>query len=258
MTDFLAYIPLSSLGIVLIVSSWSLLSIRHIWSYRKRNKQAFTLASFTLLAVLLAGLINGIGFAVLLGLLQFLRIVFRPSDQLLGVDEQGMVHSMNKDNGIEPIDGLMMYRFNSPLTYFNVGYFKKRVLQLVDSAPQRPAWLAVDAAVSFTYDDVSVFAAIDELIRELRIKGVKLVLAGRRTELNRWIERNRISLNEDDLIIAPDLYFVIRLYQSRQQIKEKQKEARKEALKQEAESQETENNEDAILEVPIESHTSTP
>ncbi|WP_231040207.1 SulP family inorganic anion transporter [Proteus terrae] len=258
MTDFLAYIPLSSLGIVLIVSSWSLLSIRHIWSYRKRNKQAFTLASFTLLAVLLAGLINGIGFAVLLGLLQFLRIVFRPSDQLLGVDEQGMVHSMNKDNGIEPIDGLMMYRFNSPLTYFNVGYFKKRVLQLVDSAPQRPAWLAVDAAVSFTYDDVSVFAAIDELIRELRIKGVKLVLAGRRTELNRWIERNRISLNEDDLIIAPDLYFVIRLYQSRQQIKEKQKEARKEALKQEAGSQETENNEEAILKVPIKGNTPTP
>lgn len=78
-----------------------------------------------------------------------------------------------------------------------------------------------------------MFAAIDELIRELRIKGVKLVLAGRRTELNRWIERNKISLNEDDLIIAPDLYFVIRLYQSRQQIKEKQKEARKEALKKE-------------------------
>ncbi|HEK1092453.1 TPA: SulP family inorganic anion transporter [Proteus mirabilis] len=228
MTDFIAYIPLSSLGVVLIVSSWSLLSIRHIWSYRKRNRQAFTLATFTLLAVLLAGLINGIGFAVLLGLLQFLRIVFRPSDQLLGVDEQGMIHSINQGNGIESISGLMMYRFNSPLTYFNVGYFKKRVLQLVDSAPQRPAWLAVDATVSFTYDDVSVFAVIDELIRELRIKGVKLVLAGRRTELNRWIVRNKITINDDDLIIAPDLYFVIRLYQSRQQIKEKHKQQQQE------------------------------
>ncbi|SPY98442.1 sulfate transporter [Proteus mirabilis] len=93
----------------------------------------------------------------------------------------------------------------------------------MDSAPQRPAWLAVDATVSFTYDDVSVFAVIDELIRELRIKGVKLVLAGRRTELNRWIARNKITINDDDLIIAPDLYFVIRLYQSRQQIKEKHK-----------------------------------
>lgn len=245
MTDFLGYIPLSSLGVVLIVSSWSLLSIRHIWSYRKRNPQAFTLASFTLLAVLLAGLINGIGFAVLLGLLQFLRIVFRPTDQLLGVDEQGMIHSMNKDNDIESIDGLMMYRFNSPLTYFNVGYFKKRVLQLVDSAPQRPAWLAIDAAVSFTYDDMSVFASIDELIRELKIKGVKLVLAGRRTELNRWIERNKMASNEDDLIIAPDLYFVIRLYQSRQQIKEKQKETRQAQLNQ--------NNMHAVIDVePLE------
>lgn len=73
----------------------------------------------------------------------------------------------------------------------------------MDSAPQRPAWLAVDATVSFTYDDVSVFAVIDELIRELRIKGVKLVLAGRRTELNRWIARNKITINDDDLIIAP-------------------------------------------------------
>lgn len=223
MADFLAYIPLSSLGIVLIFSSWSLLSLRQIWSYRKRNRQAFTLALFTLMAVLVTGLINGIGFAVLLGLMQFLRVVFRPSDQLLGVDEHGMVHSMNKDNGIESINGLMMYRFNSPLTYFNVGYFKKRVLELVDNAPQRPTWLAIDAAVSFTYDDVSVFATIDELIRELRVKGVKLVLAGRRTELNRWIERNKISLNENDLLIAPDLYFVIRLYQSRQHIKEKHK-----------------------------------
>ncbi len=85
-----------------------------------------------------------------------------------------------------------------------------------------------------------------------------MVLAGRRTELNRWIERNKISLNEDDLIIAPDLYFVIRLYQSRQQIKEKQKEARKEALKQEAESQEAESNKTSISEVSRESQTSTP
>ena len=38
---------------------------------------------------------------------------------------------MNKDNGIEPIDGLMMYRFNSPLTYFNVGYFKSGYFNLL-------------------------------------------------------------------------------------------------------------------------------
>ncbi|MDX7998343.1 SulP family inorganic anion transporter [Xenorhabdus sp. Reich] len=222
MTELLMHIPLSSLGIVLIFSAWSLLGLKNIWAYRKRNRQAFILSIFTLVAVLLVGVIDGIGFAVLLGLLQFLRIIFRPSDQLLGVNDQGMVRSIHQDNDIKPVDGIMMYRFNSPLTYFNVGYFKKRILQHVDSALNRPTWLVVDAAVSFTYDDVSVFAALDELISELKEKGVTLVLAGRRTELNLWIEQNKLSRSDDDLIIVPDLYFAIRLIQSKRQVEETQ------------------------------------
>ncbi|NHB91797.1 SulP family inorganic anion transporter [Photorhabdus cinerea] len=215
MTDFLNYIPLSSLGVVLIYSASSLLSLRAILSLRKRNRQAFTLSLFTLIAVLVVGLINGVGFAVLLGLLQFLRIIFRPTDQLLGVNEQGMIHSINQGNEIKPIDGVMLYRFNSPLTYFNVSYFKKRVLQHVDRVQKRPGWLVVDAAVSFTHDDVSVFAAIDELITELKVKGITLVLAGRRTELTRWIKQNKLKSSDDDLIVVPDLYFAVRMIQSK-------------------------------------------
>ncbi|NRN27543.1 SulP family inorganic anion transporter [Photorhabdus heterorhabditis] len=215
MTDFLNYIPLSSLGVVLIYSASSLLSLRAILSLRKRNRQAFTLSLFTLIAVVVVGLINGVGFAVLLGLLQFLRIIFRPTDQLLGVNEQGMIHSINQGNEIKPIDGVMLYRFNSPLTYFNVSYFKKRVLQHVDRVQKRPGWLVVDAAVSFTHDDVSVFAAIDELITELKVKGITLVLAGRRTELTRWIKQNKLKSSDDDLIVVPDLYFAVRMIQSK-------------------------------------------
>ncbi|MCC8465416.1 SulP family inorganic anion transporter [Photorhabdus bodei] len=221
MTRFLAYIPLSSLGVVLIYSASSLLDLRRIWSLRKRNHQAFTLSLFTLVAVLVVGLINGVGFAVLLGLLQFLRIIFRPTDQLLGVNDQGMIHSINHGNDIKPIDGVMMYRFNSPLTYFNVSYFKKRVLQHVDriqklnKTQKRPGWLVVDAAVSFTYDDVSVFAAIDELISELKGRDITLVLAGRRTELTRWIRQNKLKSSDDDLIVVPDLYFAVRMIQSK-------------------------------------------
>ncbi|WP_323836611.1 SulP family inorganic anion transporter [Photorhabdus africana] len=221
MTNFLAYIPLSSLGVVLIYSASSLLDLRRIWSLRKRNHQAFTLSLFTLVAVLVVGLINGVGFAVLLGLLQFLRIIFRPTDQLLGVNDQGMIHSINHGNDIKPIDGVMMYRFNSPLTYFNVSYFKKRVLQHVDriqkinKTQKRPGWLVVDAAVSFTHDDVSVFAAIDELISELKVRDITLVLAGRRTELTRWIKQNKLRSSDDDLIVVPDLYFAVRMIQSK-------------------------------------------
>ncbi|PHM38773.1 SulP family inorganic anion transporter [Xenorhabdus innexi] len=220
MTKFLSYIPLSSLGIVLIFSTWSLLGLKNIWAYRKRNRQAFILSTFTLVAVLLVGVIDGIGFAVLLGLLQFLRIIFRPSDQLLGVNEQGMIRSINQGNNIVPVDGIVMYRFNSPLTYFNAGYFKKRVLQHINSTSKRPEWLVIDATVSFTHDDVSVFAVLDELITELKRKRITLVLAGRSTELKNWIKQNKLRRSDEDLMVVPDLYFAIRLIQSKKQAEE--------------------------------------
>ncbi|EPB3779851.1 SulP family inorganic anion transporter [Providencia stuartii] len=215
--DLLEYIPMPALGMVLVVSTWSLLSFRNILSMRKRNKQAFTLSIFTLGAVLVAGLVNGVGLAVLLGLLQFIRVIFRPTDQLLGVDDQGMLHSISKDNGVQPVEDVLIYRFNSPLTYFNVNYFKERLNKHLDNQPKRPAWVIVDAAVSFTHNDVSVFSALNDIVTGLKAKGVTLVLAGRRTSINSWLEKNKISRSDDDLLVVPDIYFAIRLIQSKQQ-----------------------------------------
>jgi MFS superfamily sulfate permease-like transporter len=98
-TQPLQFIPVSALGIVLMYASWSLIDLRGLWNLRRRNKQAFRLAFFTFGCVLIIGVIQGIGLAVLLGLLQFLRTVFRPSEHLLGTDEDGMIHSL----GIQPI-----------------------------------------------------------------------------------------------------------------------------------------------------------
>lgn len=220
--NLLGYIPMPALGVVLVVSTWSLLSFRSIFSMRKRNKEAFTLCIFTLCAVLVSGLINGVGLAVLLGLLQFIRVIFRPTDQLLGVDDQGMLHSISKDNEIQPIEGILIYRFNSPLTYFNVNYFKERLNKHLDNQSKRPAWIIVDAAVSFTHNDVSVFSALNDIVTALKAKGVTLVLAGRRTSINRWLEKNKINRSDDDLLVVPDIYFAIRLFQSKQQIQMKE------------------------------------
>ncbi|OAH29109.1 SulP family inorganic anion transporter [Serratia marcescens] len=212
----LQFIPVAGLGVVLMYAAWSLLDIRGIWILRRRNAQAFRLALFTFLSVLLVGVISGIGLAVLLGLMQFLRTVFRPTEQLLGVNDEGMIHSMGNNNGVKAVPGVMMYRFNSPLTYFNVAYFKRRILNLVDGTPFQPRWVVVDAVASFTHADISVLAAIDELKRDLLQRNVKLVLAGRRTELTRWFRINRLG-RDKELILVPDLYLALKLIQSKEQ-----------------------------------------
>ncbi|CNE57339.1 SulP family inorganic anion transporter [Yersinia nurmii] len=221
LTAPLQFIPVAALGVVLIYAAWSLLSFKGIWQLRKRNTQAFSLAIFTFGSVVLVGVIGGIGLAVLLGLLQFLRTVFRPTEQMLGVNSEGMIHSMGNNNGIKAVPGVMIYRFNSPLTYFNVAYFKRRILNLVDSTPHQADWVVIDAVASFTYADISVLAAIDELKRDLKQRNVKLVLAGRRTELTRWFRLNRLRSQDNDLILVPDLYLALKLIQSKQRVEER-------------------------------------
>ncbi|WP_114193739.1 SulP family inorganic anion transporter [Edaphovirga cremea] len=221
LTSPLKYIPVCALGVVLMYASWTLIDFRGIWQLRRRNRQAFSLAVFTFLSVLLVGVISGIGLAVLLGLLQFLRTVFRPTEQLLGVNHEGMIHSMGNGNGIKPVPGVMMYRFNSPLTYFNVAYFKRRILNLVDGTPFHPRWVVIDAVASFTHADISVLASIDELKRDLKQRNITLVLAGRRTELTRWFRINRVSGRDSDIVLVPDLYLALKLIQSKEQAADK-------------------------------------
>lgn len=219
-TQPLQYIPVSSLGVVLIFASWSLIDLRGLWSLRRKNKSALRLACFTFGCVLIIGVIQGIGLAVLLGLLQFLRTVFRPSEHLLGTDEKGMIHSLGNTTDVKMIPGVLMYRFNSPLTYFNVAYFKRRVLNLVDGASLPPKWVVIDAVACFTYSDISVLATINELTRDLKGQQIKLVLAGRKTELTRWFKGSQSTMKDIDIILVPDLYLALRFIQSKESMNE--------------------------------------
>ncbi|EKS7767325.1 SulP family inorganic anion transporter [Edwardsiella piscicida] len=212
--SLLRYIPVAALGVVLVYASWLLLDIRSLVNLRKHNPSAFRLALFTFASVLLVGVMPGIGLAVLLGLLQFFRTVFRPSEQLLGVNEEGMIHSLGNGNQVRAVEGVLIYRFNSPLTYFNIAYFKRRVLNLVDGMPFQPEWVVIDAVSCFTYPDISVLAGIDELKRDLRQRRVHLVLAGRKTDLKRWFGRSRAAGEEKGLLFVADLYLALKLIQS--------------------------------------------
>lgn len=211
--SLLQYIPIFVLGIILIHSSWSLIDFKTIFQFYSRNKQAFYLALFTLLCVLIIGIIPGIALAVLLGLLQFLRTIFRPTDQLLGLDENGIVRGLDGKANVKPIPEMVMYRFNSPLTYFNIGYFKQRILNIVERSETPIKWVVIDGVSCYTYPDVNVLIGTEELKRELEALNVQLILAGRKTELTRWFKEMRLSFAENITIVS-DLYWAIRMLQS--------------------------------------------
>lgn len=210
----LQFIPTAVLGVILIYSSWSLIDIKSIIRFFKLNRDAFYLSLLTLIAVLLIGIIPGMALSVLLGLFLFLRRVFRPTDQLLGIDDDGRIHSLSDD--VSALDNVIMYRFNSPLTYFNIAYFKKRLITLVDESPDKINYIIVDTIPCFTYQDVSVLLGIEELVRALKIRNTVLILAGRRKTLKHWFKDMKIDMDKDYIEFAYDLYFAVKMVQSKE------------------------------------------
>lgn len=210
----LKYIPTCVLGVILIYSSISLINFQTIIRFFKFDRDAFYLSLTTLVSVLVIGIIPGMALAVLLGLFLFLRRVFRPKDQLLGVDESGRIHSLGKD--VTPLDNTIIYRFNSPLTYFNIAYFKRRIISYIDEAQQPISYVIVDAIPCFTYKDVSVLSGIEELVKSLKVRNVILILSGRRKTLKNWFKQMNIKLDEQYIEFAYDLYFSVRLVQSKE------------------------------------------
>ncbi|MBE3962481.1 sodium-independent anion transporter [Vibrio parahaemolyticus] len=206
----LQFIPIASLGVVLIIASLSLLDLKAIWILRTRDKDAFYLAIITFISVLVIGVIPGITLAVLLGLFQFLRIVMRPSDQLLGLDEKGTIRTIDETGKASPIPGMVIYRFNSPLTYFNAPYFKRRLLEHAEQNKD-VSCVVVDAVSSFTHLDLSVMATLADIHEVLKKRGIRLVLAGRKRRLRQWCELTGISTSEGGILLRADMYLAIKL-----------------------------------------------
>jgi len=212
----LQYIPSAALGIVLVIASLSLIDFNALWKLRKRDKSAFLLAITTLLAVLFIGVIPGITLAVLLGLLQFLRTVMRPTEQVLGLDKKGIMRSMDSSGKAKAVHGVFIYRFNSPLTYFNALYFKRRMLERLADEDSIEC-LIIDAVPCFTHLDLSVMAMLADLHLLLKHRGVRLVLAGRKRQMLKWCEVAGVPTSDGGVLIRSDLYLALKMNQAYKQ-----------------------------------------
>ncbi|WP_372761433.1 SulP family inorganic anion transporter [Pseudoalteromonas sp.] len=210
LTAPLEFIPSAALGVVLIIASVHLLDLKAVWQLKRKDRQAFYLALVTLLAVLFIGVIPGITLAVLLGLFQFIRTVMRPTDNILGVDVNGVVRSLDATDKAKSVQGIFIYRFNSPLTYFNASYFKRRLLEQYARQKDDIECVIIDAVPSFTHLDLSVMAMLADLDVIFKKRGIRLELAGRKRQLLSWFAIAGMLSGKHGIYVHSDLYVALK------------------------------------------------
>ena len=83
--------------------------------------------------------------------------------------------------------GLLLYRFGAGIVFYNASYFKKRVLELAAAQPDLK-WLVIDGSTINTIDSTGA-ETVEALARDLARQGIRLGLAGFRTETRSMLQR---------------------------------------------------------------------
>jgi high affinity sulfate transporter 1 len=168
-------LPLSSLAAVVIVAVLGLIDIPAARRLRRWRRSEFLLSMLAFAGVAVLGVLWGVGIAIALSLLNFIRRAWRPHDAVLGrVENLKGYHDTERYPDARLIPGLVLYRFDAPLFFANADYFREQVRALAQTGEAR--WIVV-AAEPITDIDTTAGETLRALNDELEAEGVELAFA---------------------------------------------------------------------------------
>ncbi|WP_160286438.1 SulP family inorganic anion transporter [Pseudomonas knackmussii] len=197
----LGWIPMPALGAVLLMAGWGLIDFTALKGFWRLSRFEFGLCLLTTVGVLSVGVLPGIFVAITLALLRLLYLTYRPSDAVLGwvhgIDGQV---ELSRYPQAHTLPGLVIYRFDAPLLFFNADYFKQRLLQVTSEA-KAPRAVLLNAEGMLNLD-VTGMSTLREVQETLAAQNIHLALA-RVPELTLGMLRRSGQLGE----LKPPLLF---------------------------------------------------
>ena len=193
LTRPIAYLPTAALAAILVSSALGLFDVASLQRYYRISRPEFWLSVVAMLGVMTAGVLPGVLIAVGLALLRLLRLASRPHDVVLGlVQEKDDVYSAVEEEGGRTIPGLIIYRFDSSLLFFNADHFKDRVRAIIRNANTKPKWFLFDVE-SVPVLDITGADALEELRAELAGLGVVLAIARAKGLFRVMLDRSGVT-----------------------------------------------------------------
>lgn len=216
-TGPLQYVPIAALGAVLVMAGLSLVDIGILKRLYRIDRREFVLSILATLGVAAVGAIEAILVVVVLSLLRFIHVVARPKVEVLGqVEGQPGFHSMARHEGAACLPGLMVFRFNGPLVFFNSAHFRRSLLNAADTAGDRLRWVVLDMLPVSSVDATGLFSAF-ETFQTLRARGVRVVIAGRKTEWEQWAAPRGLSIEAFNVTFYPTLRKAVKAFTAEQE-----------------------------------------
>ena len=190
----LEWMPQAALGAVVLYAASKLVQLgefKRLWRFRRRE---FALAVITLFGTVFYGILAGVGLAIALSLLEMGVRLARPHDAVLGrVPGLAGMHDVEDYPNAETLPGLVIYRFEAPLFFANVGELRRRVQRVVDKETAAypedpPRWFLLNVEAN-TEVDITAAAGLRELQGDLAAQGILLGLVRLKRDLYEPLRR---------------------------------------------------------------------
>ncbi|MDA0257980.1 MAG: SulP family inorganic anion transporter [Cyanobacteria bacterium] len=213
-TGPLQFVPVAALGVVLIAAALSLLDVISLRQFWRMDRREFGLSLITTAGVVALGSINGILVAVALAIIRFVKHTARPSVELLG-EEKGLpgLHSIDRHGAAQAIPGMVLFRFNAPLVFFNADHFKQCALSAAQASGKDLRWFVIDA-IPISDIDINGLVVLKDLQQKLASRNIQLVWAGRQSELLMCLERMGEPTAAVSDLIYPTLRQAVNAYRA--------------------------------------------
>ncbi|MBK7158378.1 MAG: SulP family inorganic anion transporter [Ignavibacteria bacterium] len=192
-TETLKYLPVAILGAIVISASIGLFNFEYLKNLYLVSRPEFYLAVITSLCVLTIGVLPAVIFAVCLSLLVLLARASKPHDAILGrsVDKNTYIDIL-EDSGVKSIPGLLIYRFDAQLLFFNADYFRERINHYINKSEDKIDCIIIDAE-SIVLTDITGADILSELISGLNKKGITVFIARAKFKFNSMIHKTGID-----------------------------------------------------------------
>ncbi len=200
--SLLANLPTTALAAVVISAALGLFEVAGVRRLYDVRRSEFLLSMGAFIAVAVFGVIAGIGIAIGLSLLDFVRRAWRPHDAVLGrVDGLKGYHDLTSHPDVRQIPGLVLFRWDAPLFFANADLFRERIHEVAVEADPPVRWIVV-AAEPITDVDSTAADMIEELADELDAAGIELAFAEMKTPVKEWLRRYELEAK-----IGRELFF---------------------------------------------------
>ena len=204
--------PEAALGALVMYAAVQLIDIEELRRIARFRKSELIITAATALALTLFGVLVGIGFAIALSILDLIRRITSPYADVLGYAPgvAGM-HSLDDYPDSQPVEGLVVFRYDSPIFFANADDFSARAKQAIDRSPHPIRWFLLNAEAN-TEMDLTAVDALEKLRVDLESQGIRFAMARVKQNLSRSLAPTGVIKSVGKQYVFTTLPTAVRAY----------------------------------------------